>query len=93
MKVSRGFACSLAGLAITILAWYGPWLWPAWPALAIVDVVFTPKRSFAALPFDVRAGIIVALITVNVAAWGGIANAFIALAKRITKDATRSANG
>jgi hypothetical protein len=68
-RVSRGFACALAGVAITLLAWFGPWSWPAWPAFALLAVGFPPERSFAALPLAGRTAVIAAAIAVNVAAW------------------------
>jgi hypothetical protein len=70
MRVSRGFACALAGVAITLLAWYGPWSWPAWPGLALLAVAFPPERSFALLPLAGRTAVIAIAIAVNVAAWG-----------------------
>lgn len=77
---SRGFWCALAGVAVTMLAWIGPWSWPAWPALGLLHVAFPPERSFAALPFGVRAAIVVVVIAVNVAVWGVVA--FFATAHR-----------
>ncbi len=72
MRISRGFASALAGVAITILAWFGPWSWPAWPALAVLRAAFPAERSFASLPFGARATIVVLVIAANVAAWGAL---------------------
>ncbi|MFA6955977.1 MAG: hypothetical protein WC538_08920 [Thermoanaerobaculia bacterium] len=69
-RVSGGFACALAGVAISLLAWNGPWSWPAWPALALLAVAFPPERSFALLPFAGRTAVIAIAVAVNVAAWG-----------------------
>ena len=45
MRVSRGFAAAIAGLGVTLLAWSGPWEWPAWPAFTVLHVVF-PQGGF-----------------------------------------------
>ncbi len=75
---SRGFVSALVGLAITILAWFGPWLWPAWPAFALLELVFSPGRPFSALSYELRAVVVVVLIFVNVASWGAVTLASIA---------------
>ena len=67
--MSRGFIASLGGIAITILSWYGPWEWPAWPAFALIRVLFGTHSNFADLPFGTRAVVVVVLIVANVAAW------------------------
>lgn len=69
MRVSRGFSCALAGIALTLLAWNGPWSWPAWPALTMLRVAFPPERSFAALSPGLRGAVVVLAIAVNVACW------------------------
>jgi hypothetical protein len=76
--MSRGFVAALAGIAMTIFAWYGPWAWPAWPALTLIDVVFGSDTAFAELPFAARAATITMLIVVNTMFWG----ALVALAIR-----------
>ena len=70
--MSRGFVAALAGIAMTIFAWYGPWEWPAWPALTLIDLVFGSHTAFAELPFATRAATITMLIIVNVAFWGAL---------------------
>jgi hypothetical protein len=67
--MSRGFVAALAGIAMTLFAWYGPWEWPAWPALTLIDVVFGSNTAFAELPFATRAATVAMLIVVNVAFW------------------------
>jgi hypothetical protein len=70
--LSRGFLCAMAGVAVTVLAWFGPWTWPAWPGLVVVDLVFAPPRSLADLPFTGRAVAVFLLLAINVAAWGAL---------------------
>jgi hypothetical protein len=65
--VSRGFASSLGGLAITAFSWISPWAWPAWPALALMRYVF--EASFADQPYATRGAIVVLLIAINAAVW------------------------
>jgi hypothetical protein len=79
--MSRGFISALAGIAMTIFAWYGPWEWPAWPALTTIDVVFGSNTAFAELPLATRAATITMLIVVNVAFWAAI----VGLAIRVVR--------
>lgn len=67
--MSRGFLCALLGIAMTLFAWFGPWAWPAWPAFAVIDVVFGSNTAFAELSIGVRAATVVMLIVVNVIFW------------------------
>ena len=70
--MSRGFISALIGLAMTLLAWYGPWAWPAWPAFTAIDLFFG-KSGFADYPFAGKSGIVLSLIALNVAFWGAAA--------------------
>lgn len=67
--MSRGFISALAGIAMTLFAWYGPWAWPAWPAFTLIDIVFGSNTAFADLPFATRAATITILIIVNSTFW------------------------
>ena len=69
--MSRGFIAALIGIAVTLLAWFGPWLWPAWPALAVLRL--TVGNTFARYSFAARAAMVVGLIAVNVSCWGAVA--------------------
>lgn len=71
MIVSRGFVAALTGIAMTMLAWYGPWAWPAWPAFTAIDLVFG-HTGFADHSSALRAAIVVLLIVLNVSCWAGI---------------------
>ena len=70
--MSRTFISSLIGLAMTLLSWYGPWAWPAWPAFTAISLVFG-RTGFADYPFAVRSAIVVFLIVLNVSFWAAIA--------------------
>ena len=70
--MSRTFISALIGLAMTLLSWYGPWAWPAWPAFTAIDLVFG-RTGFAEYPFAVRSAIVLFLIVLNVSFWGAIA--------------------
>ena len=81
MRISGGFAAALFGIAMTILSWYGPWEWPAWPALAVLHLAF--GNGFDDLPYNERATVVVLLIAVNIAAWGCVARGIAAIVKRL----------
>jgi hypothetical protein len=89
--MSRGFLSSLIGLAMTLLSWYGPWAWPAWPAFTAISLVFG-RTGFADYPFAVRSAIVVFLIVLNVSFWAVIAYGLIRLvaagSRRTTADVT-----
>ncbi|HUP45893.1 MAG TPA: hypothetical protein VM779_10320 [Thermoanaerobaculia bacterium] len=67
--MSRGFLCALSGIALTIFSWYGPWGWPAWPAFAVLHLVFGTGGGYHELPPAGRGAVIVALLVINVTAW------------------------
>lgn len=72
-RLSAGFVAAIAGVALTIFAWYGPWEWPAWPAFAVQHVVFGKAGAdYTELPFAGRAAVLVGLIVVNVATWAAL---------------------
>jgi len=70
--MSRGFVAALTGVAMTLLAWYGPWAWPGWPALTAIDLACGSNAAFAELPFATRAVAVALLIALNVSFWGGV---------------------
>jgi hypothetical protein len=64
--LSRSFVAALIGVAITIFSWYGPWSWPAWPALAMISLSHFDLNE---LPYAARAALMVFLILINVCSW------------------------
>jgi hypothetical protein len=71
--MSRGFIAALAGIAMTILSWYGPWAWPAAPAFGTLHLFFGSGQSWIELPESQRAAILVLLIAINVGSWAAVA--------------------
>lgn len=90
-RMSLGFRCALAGLAITILGYFGAWEWPAWPAFWLLDVVFGNGSSWIYLSAGVRDLVLVALIAFNTACWGVAAWLFVTLAARLRRRRSHSA--
>jgi hypothetical protein len=86
--LSRGFLSALAGVAMTLFAWYGPWAWPAWPAFAVIDLVFG-HGGFADLPYATRSAVVVGLIIVNVSVWGVVAYGAMWTAGRLHRSRSR----
>jgi hypothetical protein len=82
--LSRGFASAIVGIAMTLLAWYGPWVFPAWPAFTVIDAVFG-HGGFAELPYAQRSAVLIGLIVLNVASWGAVARALIWIVERFTR--------
>lgn len=82
--MSRGFVSALIGIAMTLLAWFGPWAWPAWPAFTAIDLVFG-RTGFADYPFGVRSAVVLFLIVLNVSFWGAIAYGAATALKRVTR--------
>ncbi len=71
---SRGFRCAVFGLAMTILARLGPWSWPGWPAVTVLDFALAHAAPSVAGPVVKGAGL-VALLIVNAGFWALLAYA------------------
>lgn len=84
MKISRGFASALGGIAMTLFAWYGPWEWPAWPAFTAIGLLFG-KGGYAELPYAQRAAALVGLIVLNAGFWGIIIRLIIELPRLVRR--------
>jgi hypothetical protein len=69
-KVSRGFMAALGGIGMTLLAWFGSWAWPGWPASLALDVL-GKVADFPDLARPVKATVVVLLIVINVGTWAG----------------------
>jgi hypothetical protein len=83
MKMSRGFIASLAGIAMTLFGWYGPWAWPAAPAFAVIRIAFGTDSNFADLPYAEKGAFVVLLILVNVGAWAVLTRALLTIVDRL----------
>jgi hypothetical protein len=69
---SRRLRCAVFGLAMTILARLGPWDWPGWPAVTVLDLALTYAAPSVAGPVVKGVGLIV-LIVVNAGFWALVA--------------------
>jgi hypothetical protein len=81
LKVSRGFIAALFGIGMTLLAWFGSWAWPGWPASLALDVLGR-YADFPDLPRPVKATVVVLLIIINVGAWAALIRAAMLLIPR-----------
>lgn len=62
------------GLAMTILARLGPWTWPGWPAVTVLDFALAHAAPSVAGPVFKGVGL-VALLIVNAGFWALLAYA------------------
>lgn len=65
--LSRGFIAALGGIAMTLLAWFGSWAWPGWPASTAIDLL--GFADFAELPRLAKSSVVILLIIINVGTW------------------------
>ena len=85
LPVSRGFLAALGGIAMTLVAWFGSWAWPGWPASFAIDLL--GFADFAELPRLAKSSIVVLLIIINVGAWAVILRAAMLLVRKSTSTA------
>jgi hypothetical protein len=71
-RMSRTFRCALFGIAMTVLARVGPWMWPRWPAIVVLDFMLAHAAPSVVSPVQKAFGVIVLLI-VNVGFWAALA--------------------
>jgi hypothetical protein len=76
--MSRGFIATLGGIALTLLAWFGSWVWPGWPANLALDALGR-YSAFLDLPRAAKIAVVVALIVINVGTWGLVIRALMQL--------------
>jgi len=85
LPVSRGFLAALGGIAMTLLAWFGSWAWPGWPASFAIDLL--GFADFAELPRLAKSSIVVLLIIINVGTWAIILRAAMLLVRKSSSTA------
>jgi hypothetical protein len=85
LPVSRGFIAALGGIAMTLLAWFGSWAWPGWPASFAIDLL--GFADFAELPRLAKSAVVVLLIIINVGTWAAVMRAAMLLARKSTSPA------
>lgn len=88
VRISYGFLAALAGIGMTLLAWFGPLDWPGWPAGVVLDAL----ASFPDMSQRAKASIVVLLIIINVGTWALLVRAAMHLLPRRRADADRAVN-
>ena len=78
------FVCILIGIAITVFGYFGIWEWPAWPAFAVLYLVFGYGDPWLELSETARIVWMVVLITINIAFWTGLMYAIAFVGKRVS---------
>jgi hypothetical protein len=76
--MSRGFVATLGGIALTLLAWFGSWVWPGWPASLALDAL-GHYSAFPDLPRAAKVAVVVGLIVINVGTWAVVIRALMQL--------------
>jgi hypothetical protein len=79
--MSRGFIATLGGIALTLLAWFGSWVWPGLPASLALDAL-GHYSAFPDLPRAAKVAAVVALIVINVGTWAVVIRALMQLVPR-----------
>ena len=85
--MSKGFICALAGIAMTLLGWYGPWEWPGWPGIVVLDHIVSPAGLLSETPVYVRAATMFILIAINVTTWALVTRAGLEIIARLRRSA------
>lgn len=80
--MSRGARCVAFGLAMTVLARLGPWTWPGWPAVTVLDFALTHAAPSVAGPVVKGVGLL-ALIAVNAGFWALLAYAALRVGRAL----------
>jgi hypothetical protein len=66
------FVCILIAVLITVVGYFGIWEWPAWPAFAVLYMVFGAGDPWLELSTSARAAVLVGLIAINIATWTAV---------------------
>jgi hypothetical protein len=83
-RMSLGFRCALTGVALTLLAWFGPWDWPGWPARTVLD--FALERWAPSRATSLHKGIgMTMLIVINVGFWALLLRGVVVLVSRMRR--------
>lgn len=82
--MSRAEKCVAFGVAMTVLARLGPWSWPGWPAITLLDFTLARYAPSVASPLEQALGTVVLLI-VNAGFWAVIAWAVLTAVARIRR--------
>jgi hypothetical protein len=85
-RLSRGFIAALGGIAMTLLAWFGSWAWPGWPASIAIDLLGR-FADFSDLPRITKSIVVVLLIIINVGTWAVAIRAAMLLVRKSTSPA------
>jgi len=80
VRVSRGFIAAIGGIAMTLLAWFGSWAWPGWPASFAIDLL--GFADFADFPRYAKSAVVVLLIIINVGTWAAVIRAAMLLIRK-----------
>jgi hypothetical protein len=80
IHLSKGFIATLGGIAMTLLAWFGSWAWPGWPASFAIDLL--GFADFADFPRFAKSAVVVLLIIINVGAWAAVIRAAMLLVRK-----------
>ncbi|HEV7426672.1 MAG TPA: hypothetical protein VGQ46_09920 [Thermoanaerobaculia bacterium] len=86
LRVSRGFIAALGGIGMTLLAWFGSWAWPGWPASFAIDLLGR-VADFSELPRLTKSIVVVLLIIINVGTWAAAFRAAMLLVRKSTSPA------
>ena len=81
LPISRGFIAALGGIGMTLLAWFGSWAWPGWPASVAIDLL-GKWGDFSELPRLEKSAIVILLIIINVGTWAAVFRAAMLLGRR-----------
>jgi hypothetical protein len=79
LRPSRGFIAALGGVVMTLLAWFGSWAWPGWPASFAIDLL--GFADFAEFPHFAKSAVVVLLIIINVGTWAAVIRAAMLLVR------------